>query len=265
MGFLSEIVERVREELEQRPLNEGTLMLRTKASPPPLDFEGALRRPGISLVAEVMRASPSAGLIADRDPGEQAVHYERGGAAAVSVLTEPRFFDGSLLDLRSVRRKTTLPTLRKDFIIHPAQVIETRAEGADAVILIAAALSALELEELRNVAKELGMATVVEASSREDLDKAVASGANVIVLSGRDPQSLEVDTDRAMQLIREAPRDTVLVLEGGIESRRRVMEAEDAGADAVLVGEVLMRSDHPEVTIRRLLGALQVAGQDEAG
>src|SRR2546428_4905134 len=128
------MVERVRKDLERRPLDEGTLLLRTKALPPPSDFGGALRRRGMSLIAEVVRASPWAGTIAERDPGEQAAQYERGGASAISVLTEPRFFDGSLVDLRSVRRRTRLPVLRRDFIVHPAQVIEARAEGADAVL-----------------------------------------------------------------------------------------------------------------------------------
>jgi indole-3-glycerol phosphate synthase len=263
VGFLTEMVERVRKDLERRPLDEGTLLLRTKALPHAADFEGALRRPGMSLVAEMVRASPSAGAIAERDAAEQAARYELGGASAISVLTEPRFFDGSLVDLRSIRRRTTLPVLRRDFIVHPAQVIEARAEGADAVLLIAAALSALQLEDLRGTAGELGMGVLVEVHSEKDLELALASGANVIGVAARDPESLEIDAAAAFRLAREVPRDHVLVIEDGIDSRHHVVEAEEAGAHAVLVGEVLMRAQHPEVTIRRLLGMLRVAGEDD--
>jgi len=257
MGFLTDMIERVRQGLDRRPLDERTLLLRTKAMPRAADFEAALRRPEMSLIAEIMRASPSTGTIAERDAGDQAVRYERGGASAVSVLTEPRFFDGSLLDLRSVRRKTRLPLLRKDFIIHPAQVIEARAEGADAVLLIAGALSTRELEDLREVAEELGMSALVEAHTEEDLEKAVASGSRMIGVGARDLESLEVDWAGAVRLAAKVPTDRVLVLDDGIDSRRQVVEAQEAGAAAVVVGEALMRSDQPEVTIRRLLGALK--------
>jgi indole-3-glycerol phosphate synthase len=262
VGFLTEMIERVRKDLEQRPLDESMLMLRTRAARRPADFEAALRMAGMSLIAEIRRASPSGGPITDRDAGEQAARYEMGGASAVSVLTEPRHFDGSLVDLRSARRKTSLPVLRRDFIVHPSQVIEARAEGSDAILLIAAALSSLELEHLRGVAQELGMASLVETHDEGDLEKAMESGANIILVTARDPESLALDPSRALELGRTVPPDRLLVFEGDIDSRRQVVEAEEAGAHAVLVGDALMRSDRPEVTIRRLLGRLRTAGED---
>ena len=262
VGFLTEAVERVRKDLELRPLNEGTLLLRTRAVPPPRDFRSALAGPGVGIIAEVKRASPSAGPIAQADPGEQAGRYERGGAVAISVLTEPRYFDGSLWDLRSARRRTSLPILRKDFLLHPAQVIEARAEGADAVLLIAPALSASEIEELGAVAEDLGMAALVEVHTEQDLDKAVLAEAQIVGVNSRDLESLHVDLESALGLARTISQDRTVVLESGITTRRDVVRAGEAGADAVLVGETLMRSADPEVTLRRLAGTLEVARED---
>jgi indole-3-glycerol phosphate synthase len=259
VGFLTEIVERVRADLSERPLDEATLMFRTRAVPPPRDFEGAMLAPGMTLIAEIKRASPSAGPIAEADPGGLAARYEAGGAGAISVLTEPRFFDGSLADLRLARRRTRLPLLRKDFLVHPAQVLQSRAEGADAVLLIAAALDPSELEDLLAVAGEVGMGAVVEAHSGEDLDRAVASGARVIGVNARDLESLEVDLERGLQLVRAVPDDRVVVLESGIASRADVVRADQAGAAAVLVGETLMRSPDPQAEIGRLLGVVAAA------
>jgi indole-3-glycerol phosphate synthase len=259
VGFLTEIVERVRADLAEQPPDEATLRFRTRAGPPPRDFEGALLAPGMTLIAEIKRASPSAGPIAEADPGALADRYEAGGAGAISVLTEPRFFDGSLADLRLARRRTRLPLLRKDFLVHPAQVLQSRVEGADAVLLIAAAVDPSELEDLLSVAQEVGMGAVVEAHSGDDLDRAVASGARVIGVNARDLESLEVDLERALQLVRAVPADRVVVLESGIASRADVLRAGEAGAAAVLVGEALMRSPDPQAEIRRLLGVLAVA------
>jgi len=253
VAFLSEIVSQVRERLARRPLPEGSLLLRTRAMPPPLDFEAALRGPGLALIAEVKRSSPSAGEIGDVDPGEQAARYQAGGASAISVLTEPRHFGGSLADLRAVRRHTALPVLRKDFIVHPGQVIEARAEGADAVLLIAAALSELELEELRTVAEELGMSTMVEAHTPADLERALVSGARIVGVNARDLESLEVDLDAALALAGSVPPGRVVVVESGLRSRGDVLRAERAGAHAVLVGEALMRSADPAAAVRELL------------
>jgi indole-3-glycerol phosphate synthase len=264
MGFLTETVERVRRELRDHPLPEGSLLLRTGSLPPPIDLEGSLRSRAMSIVAEVKRASPSAGAIAETDAGEQAARYQAGGAAAISVLTEPHVFDGSLADLRSVRRRTALPVLRKDFLVHPAQIIQSRAEGADAVLLIAAALSGAELDELRTVASELGLSALVEAHSQGDLDRALASGAPIIGVNARDLEALDVDLDRALDLAAAVPEDRVLVIESGIASRQHVELAKAAGARAVLVGEALMRSADPAALIRELSGDAAVAPLDGA-
>lgn len=256
MGFLTEAVQRVRKDLERRPSNDGTLLLRTRALPHPVDMKAALFRPDMALVAEVKRASPSTGPIAASDAGERVQAFARGGASAISVWTEPRYFDGSLADLRAARRKTALPILRKDLVISPTQVLEARAEGADAVLLMAAALSAAELEELGAVAAELGMQALVEVHSGKELEAAVDAGAQVIGVNARDPETLEVDFDGALALASRASADRPVVLEGGISSRRQVMRAEEAGVHAILVGEALMRSEDPARTIRKLLGRL---------
>jgi indole-3-glycerol phosphate synthase len=254
LGFLSEMIERVRRDLQDRPLAEGSLLLRTRVASPAMDFEETVRALELSLIAEVKRASPSAGDIADVDAGGQAAVYERAGAAAVSVLTEPRHFNGSLADLRSARRHTSLPILRKDFLVHPGQIIESRAEGADAVLLIAAALSASELAELLSTAQELGMSALVEVHSPADLDAAVDAGARVVGVNARDLETLEVDTEAALELARSVPRDMALVIESGLRTRQQVERAQAAGADAILVGEALMRSGDPAAAVRELLG-----------
>jgi indole-3-glycerol phosphate synthase len=248
------MIERVRRDLRDRPLAEGNLLLRTRVAPRAVDFEAALRAPGLALIAEVKRASPSAGAIAEVDAGEQAERYDRAGAAAISVLTEPRHFNGSLADLRSVRRRTALPILRKDFVVHPAQVIESRAEGADAVLLIAAALSSAELAELMSATEELGMAALVEVHAPSDLDRALEAGSRIIGVNARDLETLTVDTEAAIELARAVPDDRTLVLESGITSREQVERAIEAGAAAILVGEALMRSPDPAETVRALLG-----------
>ncbi len=213
-------------------------------------------------MAEVKRSSPSAGEIAaDADPGEQAERYEAGGAAAVSVLTEPRHFGGSLLDLRLTRRRTSLPILRKDFVVHPAQVLESRAEGSDAVLLIAACLTLSELRDLRSVAEEVGMAALVEAHGEDDLERAVASDAPIVGVNARNLETLDVDLDRALRLAATVPSDRVLVVESGLSTRADVARAERAGAKAVLIGEALMRSADPARTLRRLRGTLATVGE----
>jgi indole-3-glycerol phosphate synthase len=253
MGFLTDIVGRVRRDLDEHPLPEGTLLLRTQAAPPAVDMEEALRRPGMGLIAEVKRASPSAGEIAEADPGRQAARYQEGGARAISVLTEARHFGGSLVDLRLVRAHSALPVLRKDFIVHPAQVLEARANGADAVLLIVAALTDAELAGLLATAADLGMGALVESHTEHEVDRAVASGAPVIGVNARDLETLDVDAVRGLGLLGRVPADRVKVFESGVASREDVARAEDAGANAVLVGEALMRAPEPAERIRELL------------
>ncbi len=256
MGFLTETVEDVRRRLERDPLDEPRLMALAMRLPPARGFAGALwSAPPPAIVAEVKRASPSAGHIAEADPGAQARAYEAAGAAAVSVVTEPRHFDGSLADLRTVHLITSVPVLRKDFLLHPAQLMEARVEGADAVLLIAAALTDHELAAMLAGADDLGLGALVEAHTEEDLERAIAADAKVIGVNARDLESLEVDLGRALSLVARVPEDRIAVAESGITSAEHVERAIAAGARAVLVGEALMRAADPGAKLRELRGA----------
>ena len=254
MGFLTDFVTDVRRRLDERPLDEGALLARAQARPPARDFLAALRAGTPALIAEVKRASPSAGSIADdADPVAQAIAYADGGAASVSVLTEPRHFHGSLADLEAVRVAVQVPLLRKDFLVHPAQVIEARAHGADAVLLITAALTDDELATMLAVAHDLGMGALVETHADVELDRALASGAEVIGVNARDLESLEIEIDRALERVRRVPDDRIAVFESGVKTRADVEAAVDAGASAILVGEALMRSGDPRAATRALV------------
>jgi indole-3-glycerol phosphate synthase len=253
VGFLSRLVEDLRRDLVQRPLPEGTLRSRLATAPEARPFAAALRGEGLRLIAEVKRSSPSAGAIADVDSGDQAARYARAGASAISVLTEPRHFNGSLADLRLVRRSVQVPVLRKDFLVHPAQIVEARVEGADAVLLITAALSDLELRDLLEVAEDVGVEALVEAHSQEDLDRALDAGAQVVGVNARDLETLEVDVERALGLLDRIPAGRVRVMESGIATGEQARRAADAGADAILVGEALMRAADPGALIAELL------------
>ncbi|MGZ8613016.1 MAG: indole-3-glycerol phosphate synthase TrpC [Actinomycetota bacterium] len=255
MGFLTEIVDDVRRRLERRPLDESRLMGLALRLPPSRPFAAALRdAPGTAVIAEVKRSSPSAGWIADADPGERARAYEGGGAAAVSVLTEHEHFGGTLADLRAVHMATGVPVLRKDFLIHPSQLMESRVEGADAVLLIAAALTELELKAMLAAADDLGLGVLVETHSERDLETALATGAEVVGVNARDLETLDVDLGRAIGLLGRVPGDRVAVLESGVATREDVERAAAAGAAAVLVGEALMRAPDPGAALRALRG-----------
>jgi len=255
MGFLSDIVERLRRDLEEHPLDDLALMARVSAMPPAKDLEAALdAAEPPALIAEVKRASPSAGVIAeDVNPSVLARGYQAGGAAAVSVLTEPRHFQGSLADLQAVRSSVSIPVLRKDFLIHPSQVIEARASGADAVLLIVAALTDAQLRALLEAARDVGLATLVETHSDEDLRRAIESDARIIGVNARDLETLDVDVNGALARIGRVPDDRISVLESGISTRANVDAALQAGASAILVGEALMRADDPARAVRKLL------------
>ena len=252
MGFLSDLVAELRTELAERPPDEAALRAAAASAPAVRNFESPLRGPGVAVIAEVKRSSPSAGAIAETDPGERATAYERGGAAAISVLTEPRHFGGSLEDLRAARSATSIPLLRKDFLIAPAQLSEARAAGADAVLLITASVTDDELSSLLQAAKEFELSALVEAHAEEDLERSLAAGASIIGINARDLETLEVDEERALRLLERVPSDRVRVFESGIASRAQVERAVDAGADAVLVGEHLMRAAEPAAAIVEL-------------
>ncbi len=255
MGFLTDLVADVRRRLERAPLDESRLMKLAMPLPPARAFAGALwSAPPPAVIAEVKRSSPSAGRIADVDPAEQARAYEAAGAAAVSVLTEHEHFDGALADLRAAHLAVGIPVLRKDFLLHPSQVMEARVEGADAVLLIAAALTEAELRAMLAAAEDLGLGALVEAFSEDDLEKALATEAKVVGINARDLETLEVDVERALALLGRIPGDRIAVLESGVSDREHVERATAAGARAVLVGEALMRSADPGAKLRELRG-----------
>jgi indole-3-glycerol phosphate synthase len=255
MGFLTDVVADTRRRLEREPRDESRLMALAERLPPTRSFAGALwSAPSPAVIAEVKRASPSAGPIADVDPGALAREYEAAGAAAISVLTEPRHFGGALADLRAAHLATSVPVLRKDFLVHPVQLMEARVEGADAVLLIAAALAELELKAMLAAAGDLGLGTIVETHSAEDLEKAIDTGCKVIGVNARDLETLEVDPDRTLELLPRVPEDRIAVFESGISTREQVERAVEAGARGVLIGEALMRAADPREKIRELRG-----------
>jgi indole-3-glycerol phosphate synthase len=214
-----------------------------------------VRRPGISLIAEHKRRSPSAGAIRDGLALEHVVAaYERGGAAALSVLTEGPSFGGSLDDLRAARSASTLPILRKDFVVDPYQVDEAVVAGADAVLLIVAALAESELRALHHHVRERGLDALVEVHDRRELDQALDAGATLVGINNRDLTTLDVDVQRTFELLPLIPEGTVVVAESGFSRRDQLEQLAEAGVDAVLVGEALMRAADIEAAVRNMTG-----------
>ena len=219
----------------------------------PRGFAAALRAPGISIIAEHKRSSPSAGMIRDDLVlADVVAAYERGGAAALSVLTEPHSFAGSLEDLAAARATAGLPVLRKDFIVDPYQVVESSAAGADAILLIVAALPAAELESLHAEAAALGLDVLVEVHDRRELEVAAGIGAEIIGINNRDLTTLQVDTERTFELLDRMPNGAVVVSESGWRTRGELERLAGAGVDAVLIGEALMRSGDIEAACAAL-------------
>jgi indole-3-glycerol phosphate synthase len=218
-------------------------------------FSEALVDEGIALIAEMKRASPSAGPIRPGASVSEVVRaYEAAGAAACSVLTEPSHFGGSLDDLVEARAACRLPLLRKDFLIDPYQLVEARVAGADAVLLIVAALGPQRLRELMEAAGELGMDSLVEVHDEDDAEVAVEAGAELVGINNRNLKTLEVDPRTTLRLLPDLPAGTVVVAESGIGSRADVLELERAGVDAILVGEALMRAPDIGEAVRALTG-----------
>jgi len=256
--ILDEIVTAKRREVERAKAAapEAALRKRLADAPPVRDFLAALSGSGpIRLIAEVKKASPSKGLIrADFRPVEIARTYQEHGAACVSVLTDEPYFQGRLEYLRRVRASVDLPVLRKDFIIDRYQVVEARAAGADAVLLIAECLSDDSLRELHAAVVALGMTPLVELYDPENLPLVLDVGARLIGINNRDLRSFEVDLDHTIRLRRRIPGDRVVVGESGIRTRQHVKRLESAGVQAILVGESLMGADDIGAAVDGLLG-----------
>ncbi len=242
----------VRRESEPLPALERRA---AAAAPRPEAFVDALCRPGrLNVIAECKRRSPSRGVLrADYRPADVARAYEQAGAAAISVLTEPAFFDGSLEHLREVRDAVAAPVLRKDFVVDEYQLFEARAAGADAVLLIAAALDGAALAGLHGRAGELGLAALVEAHTREQVAMAVDCGARLIGINNRDLRTLVVDAGSALALIDAVPDGVVAVAESGLRSALDLRRLRAAGYDAFLVGERLIVAERPGSALRDLL------------
>jgi indole-3-glycerol phosphate synthase len=254
---LDRILAETREELERR-MRE--VPLETLAATAPVRqagtrgaFHSALSAPGIGVIAEFKRRSPSAGELRERpDLSEIVRAYERGGAVAASILTEGPNFDGALQDLTDARAACALPLLRKDFIVDPYQLHEALAAGADAVLLIVAALDDARLASLHTAANELGLDVLVEVHDRVELQRALAIDARIVGVNNRDLRDFSVDVERTAQLMDEIPAGVLVVSESGIGSPAQLQRLQGRGVQAVLVGETLMRAPDPAVALGEL-------------
>jgi indole-3-glycerol phosphate synthase len=210
----------------------------------------------INIIAEFKRASPSKGVINDLpDPAKTAQAYQACGAAAISVLTEPDFFRGSIEDLSSIRTAIDIPVLRKDFIIDEYQLFESAAAGADAILLIVAAISPVKLKRLSERARALGMDAVIEVHDISEMQTAIGIGADIIGVNNRDLQTFSVSLDVSRELIRHAPANTAMIAESGLRSHKEIAELRKLGYSGFLIGETLMRSADPAEELRRLTGS----------
>lgn len=258
LGVLDDIVAGVREDLAAR---EAALPLSALADavaqlPPTRDPMPRFRAPGVSVIAEVKRSSPSKGtLAAIADPAALAAEYEAGGAAAISVLTERRRFGGSLGDLVAVRSRVGVPVLRKDFIVTSYQLFEARAAGADMALLIVAALDQNELTGLLERATSIGLTTLVEVHDEEEVERALDAGAELIGVNARNLKTLEVDRGTFARVRPLIPEGVVAVAESGVRGPSDVFEYAKLGADVVLVGETLVKGDDPRSAVTDLVAA----------
>ena len=261
MDVLSEILarkrERVREAQDAVPLAQlRRLALDVRSTAKPNTFVDALRTDGINIIAELKRRSPSKGIIrGDANVTEIARAYEAGGAVAMSVLTEEDYFAGSLEDLREVKSTVKLPVLRKDFVVDEYQVYESAAAGADAILLIVAALEDESLSNLRQLAEDqLGMDALIEVHTRDEMGRAAACGAKLIGVNNRDLHTFEVSLGTSLSLASQAPSGALLISESGLNSAADLQTLRAAGYRGFLIGETLMRADDPAAALRSFRG-----------
>jgi indole-3-glycerol phosphate synthase len=260
--LLTEILHRKREDVAEllrlravTSIRNSALRIREKAEPNRLRQTLAAEDPELKIIAEYKRRSPSKGIIReDLPPAEAASIYQNAGACAISVLTEKHFFDGSMDDLMEVRGATTLPILRKDFIIHPAQLFEAAEAGADAVLLIVAALDDETLRQLRLIAEEeLGLDALVETHTKEEMDRAANCGAQLIGINNRDLTTFEVSLSISEALVGYAPEGALLISESGLNAGDELSRLRVLGFDGFLIGGSLMRSGDPGDALRKLV------------
>jgi indole-3-glycerol phosphate synthase len=255
--ILDKIVEARRASVahRKRVLPDVPLKMAAEKNEPARDFAGALLRDGFNVIAELKKASPSKGLLRENfQPGPLAAELAAAGAAALSVLTEEEFFQGSLGDLKAAKKAAAVPILRKDFIVDPWQVWEARAAGADAFLLITAILNDELLRELLELGRSLGMEPLVEVHSRAEIERAVAAGARIVGVNNRDLRDFNVRIETSLELIEAIPEECVAVSESGLRTHEDLARLRRAGFDAFLVGEHLMRYAEPGGPLRELIG-----------
>ncbi len=261
MGILDEILVSKQDEvtLLHQPQARDAIRRVAFDAPAPRDFASGLRREDarLAVIAELKRRSPSKGdLDPMLDPAAKAASYERGGAAALSVLTDGPYFGGTIADLDAARAATSLPALRKDFTIDEIQVLEARAIGADAVLLIVAALDDERLGDLHDAATDLGLAVLVETHDEREIDRALAIGARIVGINSRSLQTFAEDLAIAERLVTRIPPDVIRVAESAVRSGEDARRMAAAGFDAVLVGEALVRATDPEALCREMAAAI---------
>ncbi|MGD0955534.1 MAG: indole-3-glycerol phosphate synthase TrpC [Candidatus Acidiferrales bacterium] len=257
--ILDRIVEARRESIahRKRVLPDVALKLAAGKAEAPRDFAGALARVGYNVIAELKKASPSRGVMReDYAPTALAASLEDAGAAALSVLTEEEFFLGSLADLKAAKKATQIPILRKDFIVDPWQVWESRAAGADAFLLIAAILSDQALGELLELGRSLKMEPLVEVHTREELERVIAAGARIVGVNNRDLRDFKVRVETSLELIEAIPEECIAVSESGLRTHEDLARLRGAGFDAFLIGEHLMKDADPAAPLRELIGSV---------
>jgi indole-3-glycerol phosphate synthase len=255
MSVLDSIIEGVREDLAARRLPLSQIHEAMENAAKPLDAYAFLSKSEMNVIAEVKRSSPSKGALAPiTDPAALAEQYQEAGASAVSVLTERRRFAGSLEDLDAVRARVTIPVLRKDFMIDEYQFLEARAHSADIVLLIVAALSRSQLKDFYDLSCELGMASLIEVHTAQELESAMEISPRMIGINSRNLKTLDVDTRAFTDLIPQIPVEIIRVAESGISTRSDVQAAQSAGASVILVGEALVKSGDPISAMQELLG-----------
>lgn len=253
MSVLDSIIEGVREDLAARRLPLSKLHEELERAPKPIKVDFPLSE--ISVIAEVKRKSPSKGDLANiPEPAKLALHYESAGASAVSVLTEQRRFNGSLADFDAVRKEIKIPMLRKDFMIDEYQFYEARAHGADIVLLIVAGLSKSQLSDYYALATELGMQSLIEVHTNDELEAAMEINPKIVGVNSRNLKTLEVDSKAFKELIPRIPAELSRVAESGIATRSDVVYAQEAGANVILVGEALVKAGDPIKSMSELLG-----------
>jgi indole-3-glycerol phosphate synthase len=257
---MSNILEKItrvrldRLEGEKKARSIESLEQKALATKLPLDFSAAFHGPGIHVIAEVKKASPSKGILnKDLDVEATARSYEKGGACAISVLTEEDHFLGSLAVLEAVRNSASLPVLRKDFILDPYQIVEARAAGADSFLLIAALLDVERLESLIGVGRRWGMEPLVEVHDLSELETALASGARILGVNNRNLKTFHVDLQVTLDVMKHVPGDAVVISESGIKTRNDILRLTEAGVKGFLIGESIVTADNPAEKIREFI------------